>query len=316
MIKMSGLTLMAVTALLTQTLFAADLKDSFSGKDLLLAANGGANMPAIGILQPAKATEADERKATLDGILADVKKLSGASNRAADAELLINYLGSPRAAAALSGARTAGEAEKLAAIDAIWALGELKDGASAPALEKLLASPDRTVRLNVLAALKKTGAASRLNLRGLKEADYSAITPGDFLFRKGVYGMFSGSLSVGHTAIFYGMEDGIPMVIHATAWEDVSKADMDVFINEKPYYGNRTTPVPPTRKQRARILAWLVEQLGLPFDLFHTTQKGPDTFDCVGLTEAAYEAVGINPTPDELEHPLEPHDQYDNTVPN
>ena len=314
MIKMSGLTLMAVTALLTQTLFAADLKDSFSGKDLLLAANGGANMPAIGILQPAKATEADERKATLDGILADVKALSGASSRAADAELLRNYLGSPRAAAALGGAKAAGEAERFAVLDAIWALGELRDGASAPALEKLLSSPDRTVRLNVLTALKKTGASSRVNLRGIKEAEYSAITPGDLLFRKGVYGTFSESLPVGHTGIFTGMENGVPMVIHATYWEDVSRADMDVFLAENPYYGNRTTPVPPTPEQRARIIAWLEAQLGLPFDLLHTTQKGPDTFDCVGLTETAYEAVGLNPTPDELEHPLEPHDQYDNTV--
>ncbi len=315
MIKLSGFASITLTALLTHTLFAANLSDSSSGKDLLLAAGRGSNVLSANVPRPVATTEAGERKATLDYILADVKKLAGASNTAAGAGTLINYLQSPRAAAALSGAKNAGEAERFTVIDVIWALGELNDSAAASALEKLLSSPDRTVRLNVLAALKKTGTASRVNLRGLKKADYSAITPGDILFRKGIYGIFSGSLSVGHTAIFTGMEDGVPMVIHATAWDDVSKADMDVFLAEKPYYGNRTTPVPPTPVQRARILSWLAEQLGLPFDLFHTTQKGPDTFDCVGLTESAYEAVGLNPTPDELEHPLEPHDQYDNTVP-
>jgi hypothetical protein len=52
----------------------------------------------------------------------------------------------------------------------------------------------------------------------------------------------------------------------------------------------------------------------------HFSQKGPADFDCVGYTEAAYEAAGLNPTPDEYETgwgwPLTPSEQFDFTVSN
>jgi len=61
-------------------------------------------------------------------------------------------------------------------------------------------------------------------------------------------------------------------------------------------------------------------KLGHRYNNLHDTQKGPLEFDCVGLTEYAYESAGLNPTPDELETgwgwPLTPAKQFLHTVPN
>ena len=311
---------LALIAPLMQTVFAANLEESRSGTELLrLAAQSGADSSVPALPAPAGKPADAERQAVLDSILEESKIFAGASDSGQEAVALINYLHSPRAAAALRGTTNSeADADRFSAIDAIWALGEQKKSSSAPVLVNMLPSADYTVRLNILAALKKINAAAPGTILGLEKADYSVIPPGDILFRKGVFGTLHPSMPVGHVAAFYGMENGVAMVIHAVDTSGVTKASMEVFVAEKPYYGNRTTTVPPTAKQRTEILSWLVKQIGKPYATWHIRQKGPDVFDCVGLTEAAYEHVGLNPTPDELEQgwgwPLEPHEQYDHTV--
>jgi hypothetical protein len=286
-----------------------------------LAAQRGAELsvpaalPAVG-----KRVADEERTAVLARVLKRSKILTGVHGAGTESEQLRKHLRSPYAAAGLSGAANAAvKADRFAALDAIWALGELHDSASVPVLEAMVASADHTVRLNLLAALKKLDPARQGTDAEFNDEISSSIAPGDILFREGVFGVFSSSpdLPVGHTAVFTGMENGTPMMIHAVSG-GVAKDSMDVFISGHPYYGNRTTAVPPTEEQRAGILSWLYKQLGKPYDTWHSTQKGPDKFDCVGLSEAAYEAVGLNPTPDELEEgpgwPLEPYEQYYNTV--
>ncbi|MFA6434921.1 MAG: hypothetical protein WCW52_09520 [Elusimicrobiales bacterium] len=316
---MKNLVALAMAAVLTQALSAANLEGSRGGAELLrLAAQSGAELS-----EPAapdtvwEQAEAVERAAALAAILDKAEIFAGTPGAGHEAAQLRNYLRSPRAAAGLRDASS--KADRLSAIDAIWALGELRDGASIQFLKNMLPSADRTVRLNLLAALKKMRAAPPETIAKLEEAEFSAIPPGDILFREGNFGILSPGLPVGHTGIFAGMENRTPMMIHSTSkYGGVAKGDMEIFIAGHPYYGNRTTAVRPTAEQRAGIISWLTEQYGKPYDTLHSTQKGPDTFDCVGLTEAAYEHVGLNPTPDELEAgpgwPLEPYEQYEYTV--
>ena len=301
---------------------AANLEGSRSGAELKrLAGQSGADL-SVPAVPPAAAERAAaaERGAVLAGIMNRAKILNWTAGSATAAEQLRNYLHSPRAAAGLSGASDeSAKTDRFSAIDAIWALGELRDKASLPVLEGMLPSADHTVRLNLLAALKKLDPARRGTDKEFNDEVFSSIPAGDILFREGNFGLLSPDLPVGHTAAFTGMENGAPMMIHATStYAGVTKNTMDVFISGHPYYGNRTTAVPPTPEQRVAIVSWLLKQLDKPYDTWHSAQKGPDKFDCVGLTEAAYEYVGLNPTPDELEEgpgwPLEPYEQYDNTV--
>ena len=286
-----------------------------------LAAQSGAELSVPAALPAAvKRAVDEERNVVLARILKRAKIITGVPGAGTESEQLRKHLRSPHAAAGLGGAANAAvKADRLSAIDAIWALGELHDSASVPVLEAMVASADHTVRLNLLAALKKLDPARTGTAAEFNDEISSSIPPGDILFREGVFGVFSFSpdLPVGHTAVFTGMENGTPVMIHAVSG-GVAKDSIDVFISGHPYYGNRTTAVPPTEEQRAGILSWLYQQLGKPYDTWHSTQKGPDKFDCVGLSEAAYEAVGLNPTPDELEEgpgwPLEPYEQYYNTV--
>ncbi|MCX5784147.1 MAG: YiiX/YebB-like N1pC/P60 family cysteine hydrolase [Elusimicrobia bacterium] len=323
-----GTTMMMVAVLgLTGGAYAAetgsgDLEGLRSKAELrCLTAKRGADLFVPAALPSAvKRAAVTERKAVLVRVLNRAKISNGVPGAGTESEQLKAYLCSPRAAAGLSGAaNSAVKADRFSAIDAIWALGELHDRASVPVFEAMLASADHTVRLNLLAALKKLDPARRGTDKEFKDEVFSSIPPGDLLFREGNFGLLSPGLPVGHTAIFTGMENGMPMMIHATStYGGVTKDSMDIFISGHPYYGNRTTAVPPTGEQRAGILSWLLKQLDKPYDTWHSTQKGPDKFDCVGLTEAAYESVGLNPTPDELEEgpgwPLEPYEQYDNTV--
>ncbi|MCK4935330.1 MAG: HEAT repeat domain-containing protein [Elusimicrobiales bacterium] len=216
--------------------------------------------------------------------------------------------------------------DRLALINAIWALGELGNSASVKTIIKAFPSADQTMRLNMMAALgkiKSPQASKELNkimIDGGNE-EMSFIEAGDIVFRKGYFGLLNPIVkaqSVGHVAVYVGMENGEPMVIEA--WTSMRKASLRKYIGNWPFYGNYTTYPKPTMEQRNKIVDYATAQLGKPFSILHLSQKGSEKFDCVGLAEAAYEAAGLNPTPDELEigwgWPLTPTEQYENVFPN
>ncbi len=157
-----------------------------------------------------------------------------------------------------------------------------------------------------------------------------AIEPGDIVYRKGCFGLpqeIIGRLPVGHAAIYLGgggSNGKGAMVVEAMPNDrvppGVRKMSLGKFIAGWPYYGNRTVHPKPTQAQRSEICASAQSLIGLPFDETHFVQKGPDKYDCVGLTEKAYELAGLNPSPDEMESgwgwPLTPKEQFDSTFPN
>jgi len=232
---------------------------------------------------------------------------------------LIDALETLSSGAAKSAVRPSGGAG-FRLIDAVWALGETGGPAAERALLSAAPQADPTVRLNIDAALAKI--AGRPAAGGRAEEPAAAhLEPGDILFRKGYFGLLNpaiGAQAAGHVGVYAGVENGEHMVIEG--WLPVRKVSLKVFIGNWPYYGNRTTPVRPTAAQRAAIVDYVRAQLGKGYDMAHTGQKGPGKFDCVGLAEAAYEAAGLNPTPDEFESgwgwPLTPTEQYEHTLPN
>lgn len=222
--------------------------------------------------------------------------------------------------------RLPGDGGRRRLIDAVWALGELGGPGVEPALHRALNSADSTTRLNIAAALAKiyarSGAGGRKAAAGPDLAAAAAhLEPGDILFRKGYFGLLNpvvGAQTVGHVGIYAGVENGEPLVIEG--WVPVRKAPLEKFIGGWPFYGNYTTAPEPDARQRGLVLKFAQAQLGKVYDYVHTAQKGPLSFDCVGLAEAAYEYAGLNPTPDGFETgwgwPLTPTEQYEHTVPN
>lgn len=221
--------------------------------------------------------------------------------------------------------RPSGDEGRRLLIDAVWALGETGGPGAEAALYRVLNSADRTTRLNVAAALAKLRAGDGSGRKTGAIQDLAAATahlePGDILFRKGYFGLLNpavGARTVGHVGIYSGMENGEPMVIEG--WVPVRKATLEKFLNGWPFYGNYTTAPKPDAAQRGLVLKFAQAQLGKVYDYVHTAQKGPLSFDCVGLAEAAYEYAGLNPTPDDFETgwgwPLTPTEQYEHTVPN
>lgn len=224
-------------------------------------------------------------------------------------------------AGAEKSARVSGKDDYNNLIDAVWALGEAGGAEAAWALQKAAPAADRTVRLNIAAALEKIGGRGGQRWQGGPEAAAGHLEPGDILFRKGYFGVLNsviGAQTVGHVGIYAGVEDGEHMVIEG--WLPVRKVPLKVFVGNWPFYGNYTTLPGPSPAQRAAVVDYARAQLGRGYDMAHTVQKGPEKFDCVGLAEAAYEAAGLNPTPDEFETgwgwPLTPTEQYEHTVPN
>ena len=168
-----------------------------------------------------------------------------------------------------------------------------------------------------------------------EKPERDGIEPGDIIYTGGIVGTiagwFSDDLPIGHAAIFAGLEvkDGALQVLVAECVPnyDVPGGIRNVYTWSKftthykfPFYGNRTTRVPPTKEQRAKIVetALRMGTLGLSYSDSHRHQKGPDLFDCVGYAEYLYELAGLNPTPDKYEHglgwPLTPYEQFAATV--
>jgi len=161
------------------------------------------------------------------------------------------------------------------------------------------------------------------------------MLPGDIIYTGGIIGTISGwfseDLPLGHAAIFAGVEvkDGALQVLIAECVPNYDKPGgiRNVYTWSKftthykfPYYGNRTTRVPPTKEQRETIVATALKMgtLGIRYGDSHKHQKGPDVFDCVGYAEYLYELVGLNPTPNKYEYglgwPLTPYEQFAATV--
>ena len=222
--------------------------------------------------------------------------------------------------------RLPGDGGRRRLIDAVWALGEIGGPGTEPALYRASSSADRTTRLNIAAALAKLYArAGSGGRRAAAIQDLAAavahMEPGDILFRKGYFGMLNpviGAQTVGHVGVYAGMENGEPMVIEG--WVPVRKVPLEKFLSGWPFYGNYTTSPKPGAAQRGLVLKFSEAQIGKVYDYVHTAQKGPLSFECVGLAEAAYEYAGLNPTPDDFETgwgwPLTPTEQYEHTVPN
>lgn len=222
-------------------------------------------------------------------------------------DILLRFLDS------LAAKTSAGETD-LDVIDAIWALGEVGGDSTVKYLEQRQSYSGRVEKANIAAALNKLrpGAAVPIPVDGMKA--------GDIIFRKGYFGMVLPTIDkkqVGHTGIIAGMENGELMVIDG--WLPVRRVALKVFMKKWPYYGNRTTFPAPDEDQRKEIVDYAAAQLGKSYSILHIQQKGPDKFDCVGLSEAAYEHAGLNPTPDALESgsgwPLTPAEQYESTFP-
>lgn len=166
---------------------------------------------------------------------------------------------------------------------------------------------------------------------GLQKA--SAIEKADILYTGGHPGIplaWINHLPIGHTAIFVGtkkengrvvaeMVDSIP---NSEKHGGIRKSNWRRFTCNfrYPYYGNRTTSPKPAKEQRDLIVEAALSKVGGKYGVTHLFQKGPKTYDCVGISEYAYESVGLNPTPDKLETgwgwPLTPAEQFANTIAN
>ncbi|KAF0126978.1 MAG: hypothetical protein FD189_743 [Elusimicrobia bacterium] len=252
---------------------------------------------------------------------------------------------------------------RLAAIDAVWALGEITSPAVIGELERLYRSSDEIFKMNITfsAGKQKTdeaapflrGIAGDLNetepvraaafevldrlgqAGGLSTAPSSvrsAITRADLLYTGGQTGTISSwfvdMLPIGHTAIYGGtrVSDGKilaviydcvpnyfkPGGVRTVGWYNYTSRF------KRPLYAVKTARTPPTAAQREAIIRTALALQGKDYGLTHVQQKGPDTFDCVGYTEYAYERAGLNITPDEQETgwgwPLTPAEQYDAAV--
>ncbi len=168
---------------------------------------------------------------------------------------------------------------------------------------------------------------------GVSLAD--GIEKGDIIYTGGIFGIpqnWIGDMPVGHAGIFGGTEvrDGKLVVVIYDCVPDFFKPYGGVrkvyawkyFTHENsyPFYGNRVSKVRPTKAQRELIIKAAIAKLGHHYSDTHLSQKGPEDYDCVGYTEYAYEAAGLNPTPDDQETgwgwPLTPAEQYAATVAN
>jgi len=269
----------------------------------------------------ATAARATELNSDREALLAEITSRLPAAGPAGTERRLIDELEALSSGGTQKAAFSNGHDANIRLIDAVWALGETGGPASGWALRDAAKTADRPVRLNIAAALDKIDARAGLGRRGGNGLPAAHLKQGDILFRKGYFGVLNsaiGAQTVGHVGVYAGYEDGEHMVIEG--WLPVRKVPLKVFVGGWPYYGNYTTSPEPTTAQRDLIVDYVREQLGKGYDMAHTIQKGPVKFDCVGLAEAAYEAAGLNPTPDEFETgwgwPLTPTEQYEHMAPN
>ena len=127
---------------------------------------------------------------------------------------------------------------------------------------------------------------------------------GDLVYRESP----GGGWNPGHVGIFIGYYDGDTnlMVVDAVPPKDtpVRKITLTQFKTEGPYRGGKTYKSPTlTTQQRENICKFAIGKVNnwKYCGILHTNQKGEDGehCDCVGLGEAAYESIGLDPVPDE-----------------
>jgi hypothetical protein len=168
-----------------------------------------------------------------------------------------------------------------------------------------------------------------------KLSDFDSMEKGDLIYTGGVFGIpqgWIGDLEIGHVGIYGGTEirnGRIAVVIYDCVPDNFKPYggvrriySFNYFTHEHmyPFFGNRVSKVRPTPAQRDLIIKAAKAKLGHHYSDLHIYQKGPEVFDCVGYGEYAYEAAGLNPTPDDQETglgwPLTPAEQFAATVSN
>lgn len=166
-------------------------------------------------------------------------------------------------------------------------------------------------------------------------SSFDSMEKGDLIYTGGVFGIpqgWIGDLQIGHVGIYGGTEvkNGRIVVVIYDCVPDNFKPyggvrriySFKYFTHENmyPFFGNRVSKVKPTPAQRGLIIKAAIAKLGHHYSDLHIYQKGPEIFDCVGYGEYAYEAAGLNPTPDDQETglgwPLTPAEQFAATVSN
>ncbi len=216
-------------------------------------------------------------------------------------------------------------------INLVIGAGKARSPLTAAFLYKLAGSAEESneVRAAAYEMLAEDGVrapAPRLSFDGMQKAD--------IIYTGGLTGIpqdWIGDLAIGHAGIYGGTEirNGRLEVLIYDCVPDNFKPYGGVrkiysfrdFTHEDsyPFFGNRVSKTRPTPEQRELVIKAAIAKLGHHYSNSHFQQKGPDYFDCVGFTEYAYEAAGLNPTPDDQETgwgwPLTPAEQFAATVP-
>jgi len=143
-------------------------------------------------------------------------------------------------------------------------------------------------------------------LSGTPPEDLGTPQPGDLLYKFSFKGW-----RPGHVGIYVGEKvyNGTPYNVIEALSNGVTHSlynPITEFGRGDVYMGAREPAnVTLTTQQRTDIVAYAEDQVGKPYDWTQTTGvlfgmlagslvKGPNSFNCVGLTEAAYEAAGVN----------------------
>jgi hypothetical protein len=256
--------------------------------------------------------------------------------KALDSIWALGEIGEPRLMDKLSDFYA--EADDVVKVNLLISMGKLRRNSKAgPYLFGVAASPAESdiVRAAAFELLDKVGYPS--TVINVQPSSRAGAEKGDLIYTGGIVGTISGwfntMIPVGHAGIFAGTEikDGKINVVIADCVPNNFKPggvrNVRSFYDFThhymyPYYGNRTPKVRPTAAQREAIVALALDYggRGLRYDNDHLSQKGPDTFDCVGYTEFIYESAGLNPTDDSYETgwgwPLTPYEQFEATVSN
>ena len=225
------------------------------------------------------------------------------------------------------------ESDDIAKINMAIGAGKTKSKGASKFLYAVAGKADesnvvRAAAYEMLEQRSERGPAPRLSTE-------NGMEKGDLIYTGGIFGIpqgWIGDMPVGHAGIYSGTEvkDGKIVVVIYDCVPDNFKPYGGVrkifsfynFTHHTIYafYGNRVPTVRPTAEQREKIIAAAAGAVGHEYNDTHFTQKGPVTFDCVGYTEYAYEAAGLNPTPNDQETgwgwPLTPAEQYAATVAN
>jgi len=137
-------------------------------------------------------------------------------------------------------------------------------------------------------------------------AKATGLEPGDIVFgdSEGVwtglgydYAKSKFGIGVGHAGIYIGEKNGVHTVVHVGPGFGVEEMSLEAFPVKGSYLGARTTYPPPTPEQRKKIVEYAERAVGKPYARLPWQTKGPNRFNCTGLTESAYEYAGLNPTP-------------------